>query len=58
MLGDIHAEISAVEGYWGSEPQEDFSGPYVQSFEEDEDGFFDEDIVWKAILPWIESLSA
>jgi len=51
------AEIEAALGHWGFEQQEDFSGPFVQEFVEDEDGDINEGVVWAAVYGWLQSLT-
>lgn len=47
-----HVQIWLVQSANGSEPLEDFSGPYVQRFPEDTD----EDAIWESVRGWIEQL--
>jgi len=51
-------EIECVLAHWGFDRTEDFGGPYVQSFPEDEDGNIDEDTVWAAISGWLSGLGS
>lgn len=45
-------EIDWCLGQWGMETQEDFGGPYVQSFPEDGPEWK----VWRAIRGWLDGL--
>jgi len=54
----VHVEIVETLYHWGAETSEDFSGPFIQTFDADEFGDVNESEVWPAVESWIRSLSA
>ncbi len=54
LRNDVHCQIEAVQSYQGSEPLEDFSGPFVKRFKLAD--WPHEWRIWRSIDGWIRSL--